>query len=93
MLSNVLKKAFLIFFYMTLRPFMKFHSLPCFPSRNIKEKAETHPPPMRDVIIEQSRRPRRKGVHTFYSSEVLSRQVLFKVKIWPMLKLKYFVIS
>ena len=25
----------------------------CFPSRSITKKAETHPPPMRDVIIEQ----------------------------------------
>ena len=26
---------------------------PCFLSRNITKNAETHPPPMRDVIIEQ----------------------------------------
>ena len=32
---------------------MKYHSLPSFPSRNITKNAETHPPPMRDVIIEQ----------------------------------------
>ena len=32
---------------------MKYHSPPCFPSRNITKSAETHPPPMRDLIIEQ----------------------------------------
>ena len=40
----------MIFFTVTLRPFMKYHSPPpCFPSRNITKNAE-----MRDVIIEQS---------------------------------------
>ena len=32
---------------------MKYHSPPSFPSRNITKNAETHPPLMRDVIIEQ----------------------------------------
>ena len=51
---NSTKKGFMIFFAVTLRPFIKYHSSrPCFPSRNITKNAETHPPPMRDVIIEQ----------------------------------------
>ena len=52
-LHNSTKKGFLIFFTITWQPFMKYHSLPSFPSRNITKNAETHPPPMRDVIIEQ----------------------------------------
>ena len=38
---------------MTLRPFMKYHSPPYFPSRNTTKNAVTYLPPMRDVIIEQ----------------------------------------
>ena len=43
------------FFTVTLHSFMKYHSPPCFPSRNITKNAETHPHPMGDVIIEQPR--------------------------------------
>ena len=32
---------------------MKYHSPLCFPSHNIKKNTETHPPPTREVIIEQ----------------------------------------
>ena len=32
---------------------MKYHLLPCFPSRNIMKNTETQPPTMRDVIIAQ----------------------------------------
>ena len=32
---------------------MKYHSPLSFPSRNITKNAETHPPSMRDVIIEE----------------------------------------
>ena len=42
----------MIFFTVTLWPFIKYHSPPCFPSRNITKNADTHSPPMRDVIIE-----------------------------------------
>ena len=48
------KKGFIIFFTVTLWPFIK---CPYFPSRNITKNAETHPPSMRDVIIEQSLTP------------------------------------
>ena len=44
----------MIFFYCD---FTAFHEVPitphCFPSRNITKNAETHPPYMRGVIIEQ----------------------------------------
>ena len=43
----------MIFFTMALRPFMKYHSPPCFPSYNVTKNAETHPLPVRDVIVEQ----------------------------------------
>ena len=52
-LHNRTKKGFMIFFTVTLQPFMKYHSPPCFPSLNITKNAETHPPYMCDVIIEQ----------------------------------------
>ena len=38
---------------MTLQSLMKYHSPLCFPSHNIKKNTETHPPPTREVIIEQ----------------------------------------
>ena len=48
------KKALWFFFTVTLQPFIKYHSSsPCFPSRTITKNVETHPPLMRDVIIEQ----------------------------------------
>ena len=52
------KKGFMIFFYcdVTAFPQVPLTHPPrplCFPSRNITENAETHPPPKRDVIIEQ----------------------------------------
>ena len=49
----VQKKGFLIFLTVTWQPFMKYHSPPSFPSRNITKNAETQPTPMRHVIIEQ----------------------------------------
>ena len=52
-LHNSTKKGFTNFFTVTLRPFMKYHSPPGFPSRNITKNAETHPLYMLDVIIEQ----------------------------------------
>ena len=52
---NCKEKGFMIFFIATLQPFIKYHSPPCFPSRNITKNAETHPPPMRDLIVEQLR--------------------------------------
>ena len=51
--SQQYKKKGFIFFTVTLGPFMKYHSPPCFPSQNITKNAKTHPPTMRDVIIEQ----------------------------------------
>ena len=47
------KKGFMIFFTVALQSFIKYYSPPCFPSRNITKNAETHPPTMRSVIIEQ----------------------------------------
>ena len=52
-LHNSTKKDFLIFLTETWQPFIKYHSPLSFPSRNITKTAETNPPPMRDVIIEQ----------------------------------------
>ena len=52
-LHSSTKKGFLIFLIVTWQPFMKHHSPASFPSHNITRNAETHPPPMRDVIIEQ----------------------------------------
>ena len=52
-LHNSTKKGFLIFLTVTWQPFMKYHLSPSFSSRNITKNAETNPPPMRDVIIEQ----------------------------------------
>ena len=50
------KKAFCFFFY---RDVTAFHEIPltpspCFSSRNITKNAETHPPPICGVIIEQT---------------------------------------
>ena len=50
---NSTKKGFMIFFNVALQPFIKCHSPPCFPSRNIMQNVETHPLPKRDVIIER----------------------------------------
>ena len=50
---NTTKKGFMIFFTVTLLPFIKYHSPPCFPSYNITKSTETHPAPMHDIIIEQ----------------------------------------
>ena len=51
---NSTKKGFMIFFF---RDVTVFHQVPltppCFPSRNIIKNAETHPPPIHDVITEQ----------------------------------------
>ena len=48
------KKLYDVFFY---RDVTAFHQVPltppCFSSRNITKNADTHPLPMRDVIIEQ----------------------------------------
>ena len=52
-LFPIAQKNALCFFNVTLRPFMKYHLLPCFPSRNIMKNTETEPPTMRDVIIAQ----------------------------------------
>ena len=52
--QNSTKQGFMIFFSVMLRLFMKYHSPPFFPSRNIMKNAETHPPSMHNVIIEQS---------------------------------------
>ena len=52
-IRNSTKKGFMTFFH---RDVTAFHEVPLtsfFPSRNITKYAETHPPPMRDVIIEQ----------------------------------------
>ena len=53
-LHNSTKKVlwFLIFFTVTWRTFMKYHSPPRFPSLNIIKNAEARPAPMLDVIIE-----------------------------------------
>ena len=51
--SIVQKNGFLIVLTVTWQPFMKYHSTSNFLSRNITKNAETHAPPMRDVIIEQ----------------------------------------
>ena len=47
-LHNSTKKRLYDFFTVTLRPFIKYHSPPYFPSHNITKNAETHPPTMRD---------------------------------------------
>ena len=52
-LHNSTEKGLIIFFTVTLQPFMNYHSTPCFPSRNIKKNADTHLSQMLDVIIEQ----------------------------------------
>ena len=52
-MSSHYKKGFMILFTVTLRSFVKYHSPPCFPSRTITKNAETHPTPMRGVIIER----------------------------------------
>ena len=52
-LQQYKNKGFMIFLNVTLRPFMKYRESSCFPSRSITKNPETHPPPMRDVIIEQ----------------------------------------
>ena len=49
-LHNSTKKGFMIFLTVTRQPFMKYHSPPSFSSRNITKNAETHPPPILDVI-------------------------------------------
>ena len=43
----------IFFFTVALQPFMKYHSPPSFPPRNIAKNAKTHTPLVRDVIIEQ----------------------------------------
>ena len=53
-LHNSTKKCFLIFLTVTWQPFLKYHSPPSFPSRNITKNAVTHASPMRDIIIEQT---------------------------------------
>ena len=47
------KRRYDFFFTMALRPSSSTTQPPRFPSHNITKNAETHPPPMRDVIIEQ----------------------------------------
>ena len=47
------KASYDFFFTVALQPFMKYHSPPCFPPRNIAKNAKTHTPLVRDVIIEQ----------------------------------------
>ena len=53
-LPNSTKKGFMIVFYFDVTA---FHEVPLappgFPSRNFTKNAETHPLPMRDVIIKQ----------------------------------------
>ena len=51
---NGTRKGFMIFFTVTLQPFLKYHSPLCFPLRSITKYAETHPLPLRDVIIERT---------------------------------------
>ena len=53
-LHNRIKKDFMIFFTLTLRTFINYHSPTYLPSHNITKNAETHPPPKRHIIIEQS---------------------------------------
>ena len=50
---NSTKESFMIFFTVTLRPLIKYHSSPCFSSRNITKNAETYPTLTCYVIIEQ----------------------------------------
>ena len=50
---NSAKRGFMIFFTVTLQPFIKYHSPPLFSSRKITKSTETHSSAMRDVIIEQ----------------------------------------
>ena len=52
-LHNSIKNGFMIFFTVTQQSFMKYHLPPCFQSRNFTKNNETHPPTMRDVIIEK----------------------------------------
>ena len=63
-LHNITRKGFMISFTVALGLFMKYHSPPCFPSRSITENAETHPTPMRDVIIELPPISKTKQNHT-----------------------------
>ena len=44
-LHSSTEKGFMVFFTVTLRPLMKYHSPTCFPSRCITKNAEAHPPP------------------------------------------------
>ena len=73
------------FFIVKLRPFMKYHSPPCFSSRNITKNAETRPPPMSGVIIEQPRRGklRYQGVayHPSSSPAIFPNKLYFAVRI------------
>ena len=48
-LHNRTETGFMIFFTMTLQPFLKYHLAPRFPSRIVKN-AKTHPPAMCDII-------------------------------------------
>ena len=51
--SQTVQKRIYDFFYRNVTAFHEAPLTPCFPSRNITKNAETHPPPMRDAIIEQ----------------------------------------
>ena len=53
-LHNSTKKGFVVFFYRDVTAFPEVPlTPPCLPLRNITKNGETHPPPMRDAIIEQ----------------------------------------
>ena len=80
-LHNSTKKGFMISFTVTLGPFMKYHSPLCFPSRNIKKNTDTHPPPIRDVIIEQPPTSRIKQNHTKPITTVSERTSKINVKL------------
>ena len=80
-LHNSTKKGFMISFTVTLGPFMKYHSPSYFPSRNITKITDTHPPSMRDVIIEQPPISRIKQNHTKPITTISESTSKIKVKL------------
>ena len=86
------------FFTVTLRPFIKKYQSPPFPfppsflSRNIIKNAETHPPPLRDVIIEQPQTINILGIHFYYNKNVENEEDFIRhvsksekiLKLWIM---------
>ena len=58
---------------------MKYHSPACFPSRNFTKNAETDPPHMRDVIIEQPHQTNNWNVWGVVQQEIAE---LYQFLMW-----------